>query len=154
MDYSQRKILVKKEIIDFMNDFSKTQFSDEMEEKYWRKLPSVTIEETVQYIVDNNLYLSLIDKHIDNLNEVFNEIDNTLDQTQFTNAVYTLKGSKCFIKPYLFYKVREKYELYRYDDRGGYTFRISTPVLKSSLFEYIESIFNDYGVDASDTRIC
>ncbi len=125
-----------------------------MEKKYWRKLPSITIKETVQHIVDNKLQSILIDKEVNDLNEIFNEIDNSIDQSQFTNAVYTLKSNKPFTKPYLFYKVRDKFELYKYDDRGGYTFFISTPVLKIALFEYIESIFNDYGVDASDTRIC
>jgi hypothetical protein len=145
---------VKEEIVKFLQDFSKNQFSSEMEKKYWRKLPSITIKETVQYIVDNKLQSILIDKEVNDLNEIFNETDESINESQFTNTVYTLKGNKPFKKPYLFYKVKDKFELFKYDERGGYTFFISTPVLKSALFEYVESIFNDYGVNASDTRIC
>lgn len=107
----------------FWNDFIHSPYSDEMEEKYWRKLPRLSITETVQYILKNKMENKLVDT-------VF--YGDARDKQQ----------------PYLLKIHDDKFEVFE-SERGG-KFGVKTYTnLEDALFDYVDTVYNSYGLAAT-----
>lgn len=114
-------------IIDFLNDFIKKPYSGEMHDKYWRNLPVVSIKETVKYIFDNNLSEKFI-------------AENLYGDFGVKEGDYLIKlddGS---------------FELFHME-RGIKHDVVTFNSLEDAFFEYVDIIYNSYGVAASDSII-
>lgn len=118
---------MNKVIIDFLNDFIKTPYTDDMEKKYWRNLPDVSIKETVRYILDNKLEVKFID-------------------TKFYGDFRDKQA------PYLLKIDNGNYEVF--DSERGAKHGIKTySSIDKALFYYLDKIYNSYAVAASDSVI-
>ena len=118
---------MKQFVIEFLNDFIKKPYSGEMHDKYWSNLPDVSIKETVRYIFEN----SLSEKFI---------AENLYGDFGVKEGDYLIKLDDGRFE--LFHMERGiKYDVVTFDS------------LEDAFLEYVDIIFNSYGVAASDSII-
>lgn len=117
---------MKRISIDFWCDFIKSPYSDEMEKKYWHKL-DVSVDETVKYLLKNNLAYDLI-------KDVF------YGDVRDSQTPYLLKVSE------------NKFEVF--ESERGAKFGLHTySNLEDALFDYVDTVYNSYGIVANDSKI-
>jgi hypothetical protein len=114
-------------IIQFLNDFIVTPYSNDMHDKYWRSLPEISIKETLQYILQNKLETKLI-------------------STNFYGDFRDRQG------PYLLKTESGKFEVF--ESERGFKHGLKTYfLLEDALFHFLDKIFNSYAMAATDSII-
>lgn len=114
-------------VIEFLNDFIKEPYSSDMHDKYWKNLPDVSIKETVKYIFDKNLS------------------ENFIAVNLFGN--FGVKEGDYLVK-----LEDGNFELFHME-RGIKHDAVTFDCIEEAFFEYVDIIFNSYGVAASDSII-
>ena len=117
---------MNKTIIDFLNDYVEVPYSKEMMAKYYRKLPTVTLKEVVDYVMENNIAEKLI-------------------RSDFYGDGRDIQG------PYLMKHV-DGYESF-WSERGGKHQLAHHEDIEGALMYYLRQVLNEYGLTLSRYKI-